>query len=72
MDDARIVRRGQGQRDLSGDGEHFGQLEWAGGDAVGKRRSFDQLEDERVSASRVFRARRCLEAIDMRHVRMVE
>ena len=66
MDDALLVRRLERARDLQRNRHRFVQRERAPGDAIGERRSFDQLEHER-GASRLF-----LDAIDRGDMWMVE
>ena len=50
MDDALLVRRLERLGDLPGDGQRFVQWKRPLRDAVGERRSFDQLQDERADA----------------------
>ena len=47
VDDTSIVRRFQRLGDLSGDWQGLVERDWSLRDAVGQRRPFDQLQDER-------------------------
>jgi len=66
MDDALPVRRVERLGHLSGDGERLVQREPPFGDAVGQRRSLDQLHDDGADAVGLG------QAVDRRDVRMVE
>ena len=66
VDDALLVRRLEGAGHLQRNRHRFVERDRAPGDAIGERRSFDQLEHER-GASRLF-----LDAIDRGDVRMIE
>ena len=66
MDDALLVRGFQCFGNLLGDRQRL--IDWNRPlrDAVGQRRSFDQLHDERLHAIRL------LKAVDVRDVRMIQ
>ena len=56
MDDALLVRRFERVGDLPRDRQRFVERNRALRDAIGERRPFDQLEDERVRRATVFEA----------------
>ena len=66
MDDAALVRRVEGVRDLSRDGERLGERHRAGRDVLGQRLALDQLEHQCGAAVHV------LEAVDRADVRVIE
>ena len=66
MDDALLVCRFQGAGNLTRDRQDVGERNRPVGDAIRKRRAFNQFKDERVRGARVF------EAVDVADVRMIE
>ena len=66
MDDALLVRRGEGLGNLPRQGHGLVQRQRPAGDAVGQRLALDEFEDQRMRLAAV------LEAIDRADVRMVE
>ena len=56
MNNAVLVRRFEGFRDLLGDGQGFVEGHRSGGNSIGERRTLDQLEDEGRDAVRFFEA----------------
>ena len=66
MDDAGLVTRFESCRNLSRYGDRFIDGDSPLLDPLGKRRSFDELENERFYAVRVF------ETVDARDVRVIQ
>jgi hypothetical protein len=66
MNDSALVGRFQCVRNLGRDRDRFVGRNASGGDAVGERRTFDELHHERADAARF------LEAVNVRDVGMVQ
>ena len=73
MDDAALVRRFEGERNLSGNRQRVGERQRPLSDPIGERRAFDQLQHERVCRRAAKFRRRCvLDAVDRGDVRMIQ
>ena len=71
MDDASIVGRFQRLGDLLGDWQGLVERDWSLRDAVGQRRPFDQLQDERPLVASRFSGT-FLQTVDRRDVGMIQ
>ncbi len=68
MDDAALVRRFQGARDIDRDRQRLDDGHRSRGEAIGECAAFDKLHDERPAIGAVH----LLEAVDLRDVRVIE